>query len=474
MTQRNIGLALAMAAAVGIGACGPLMEGDILTTEFWAGSPLKENDHAELGIAEMAMGNHIRAENHFVKALKANPHDVPALLGQAILYHNTGQTVKARELYQAVLANRPSADMQFVIINSLVTRPASEIASVNLALLDSGAVIPGMESAAAGQLTPGVGQPATGTPPMVTGAPAGTAMLGRPVAPTEQMAAAGAMPSAAPAAQMATAPMEARFVDADANIVSRFTTLRALRDQGLITQEEFGVRRQANVGSLLPLTSPPPAAGLDRPVPSTEQVTGRLRAIGRALEMRAISVSQHASERSMILDALMPSAPVVVANPGVPPQGLLEAADAVRRLEQLRDGGYITSDEYTRERAEIEKAMQPEPMPAPAAAMTAKAPMAMAEPKAMAMPAGPQPGIHLASYRSRQQAERGWSQLRRAHKTLLQGLDPQITRVNLGPGKGVYYRLKAGPVASRGDAATLCRQLKRRRQYCEPSMIEAG
>ena len=471
MNQRKTGLALAVATAVGLGGCGPLMEGDFFTTEFWAGSPLKENDHAELGIAEM--GNHIRAENHYLLALKANPHDVPALLGQAILYHNTGQTVKARELYQAVLANRPAADMQFVVINSLATRPASEIASVNLALLDSGAVLPGMEQAAAGQLTPGVAESATVNAPMVTGAPAGTAMLGRPAAQQMAAAAAGAVPAAAQAATASAMPMEARFVDADSNIVSRFSTLRALRDQGLVTQQEFGVRRQANVGALLPLTSPPPAAGLDRPVPSTEQVTGRLRAIGRALEMRAISVSQHASERSMILDALMPAAPVVVDNPGVPPQGLLEAADAVRRLEQLRDGGYITSDEYTRERAEIEKAMQPKPMPAPAAPMKAAAPEAMAKPKAM-MAAGPQPGIHLASYRSRKQAERGWSQLRRAHKSLLQGLEPQITKVNLGPGKGVYYRLKAGPVTSRGNAASLCRQLKRRRQYCEPSMIDAG
>ena len=42
----------------------------------------------------------------------------------------------------------------------------------------------------------------------------------------------------------------------------------------------------------------------------------------------------------MILDALMPSAPVVVANPKAPPRGLMEAADAVRRLEQL----YLVTD----------------------------------------------------------------------------------------------------------------------------------
>ena len=142
------------------------------------------------------------------------------------------------------------------------------------------------------------------------------------------------------------------------NVVSRFHTVTVLRDQGLITPDEFRTRRRANIGALLPLSSPPPATGLDRPVPGTEQVSGRLRAIGRALEMRAISVSQHAAERTMILDALMPAAPVSVVNPGRPPQGLLEAADAVRRLEQLKGGGYISADEYTKERNAIERAQR--------------------------------------------------------------------------------------------------------------------
>ena len=244
----------------------------------------------------------------------------------------------------------------------------------------------------------------------------------------------------------------------------------ALRDQGLITQEEFATRRQANVGSLLPLTSPPPAAGLDRPVPNTGQISGRLRAIGRALEMRAITITQHTAERSMILDALMPAAPVVVANPGVPPQGLMQAADAVRGLEFLRDSGYITSDEYSKERASIEKAMQPEPMRPKMTAAAAKP--QMLDKKEEAKPKGPQPAVHIASYRSQKAAERGWAQMKRAHRSLLGNLDHEITRVNLGRGKGTYWRLKAGPVADKGAAASLCRKLKRRRlSYCEPSVI---
>ena len=99
--------------------------------------------------------------------------------------------------------------------------------------------------------------------------------------------------------------------------------------------------------------------------------------------MRAISVTQHAAERNMILDALMPSAPVVVANPKAPPQGLMEAADSVRSLEQLRDTGYIGSDEYAKERQAIEMVMlpkQPEMVPA--------APAALGGPPPAAAPAG--------------------------------------------------------------------------------------
>ena len=176
----------------------------------------------------------------------------------------------------------------------------------------------------------------------------------------------------------------------------------------------------------------------------------------------------------MILDALMPAAPVIVANPGAPPRGLMEAADAVRLLERLKEGTFISSDEYAKERRAIEQAMQPEPTmamaPAPAVKKSPPSEMAAAMPEKT----GPQPAVHLASYRTRKAANRGWSQLRRAHKSLLGGLGSEITRVNLGPGKGIFFRLKAGPLNDKAAAADMCRKLKSRRQFCEPSFINAG
>ena len=80
---------------------------------------------------------------------------------------------------------------------------------------------------------------------------------------------------------------------------------------------------------------------------------------------------------------------------------------------------------------------------------------------------GSSPAVHLASYRTRKNADKGWGLIRRAHKSILSGLDHQVTRVHLGK-KGTYYRLKAGPVQSPGAATDLCRTLKRPRTPCDP------
>lgn len=475
--------ATAAAAILLLAACGPVNEGGgLLDPVFWQSSPLNKNTEAELGIAAMAKGEYLRAEAHYRKALDKNPRDVHALLGAGILYQNTGQLTKAREMYEAVLALRPPESEQFITLSEIAPKPVSRVASINLSLLDSGETMKRLREGAAGVSQDG-GQ--------ANGAAAGQGMP----APSPSVASMPE-PSSTGATSMSAASgggMEGmstedraiedigKFTGLDQNVVSRFATLRALRDQGLITQEEYTTRRQANIGALLPLTSPPPAAGLDRPVPNTEQVTERLRAIGRALELRAMSVEQHASERAMILDALMPGAPVVVAKPAKPPQGLLEAADDVRRLEKLRSAGYISSDEYARERAAIEQAMMPAP-----GADTAMAPLAQpmgevqgAEPQGLdsstqtQRQSGPQPGIHLASYRSEQQAERGWAQLKRAHANLLDGLEHTVSQVDLGS-KGTFFRLIAGPFDSTDAAQAACAQLKSRQQFCEATFMDMG
>jgi hypothetical protein len=259
--------------------------------------------------------------------------------------------------------------------------------------------------------------------------------------------------------------------------MARFETLAKLRDQGLITPDEYAERRKANIGALLPLTNPVAAStGLDRPVPAAEQIVGRLSALNRALEMRAINMAQHSAERTTIINGLLPATPRTTMNPALPPKGLIEAADNVRKLEAMKERGIISNDEYTKEKEAIERALTP---PAPPRPPVSEVSSGMAVPQSsvgiapLVGGSGPKPAVHIASYRSEDAANKGWAQLRRAYPQQLGNLQPEVARVNLGAQKGIFYRLLAGPVAQ-ADADRICRELKAKRQFCETSFMGGG
>lgn len=439
----------------------------MLDPVFWERSDFSQtaisNSASDRGLAELVKGNYLPAEALFDQALGADPRNVYALLGKAMIYQNTGQMTRARALYEAVLAQRPDESVNVIIWTDATPRNVAEVATMNLSMIDSGNVVGNLASGAAGVDKPAQmgGQPGYG----LTG---GTGNFGT-VAP----GATTALRQTDMEMQSGTIP-EMGMDEGTRNVVSRFHTLRDLLDQGLITPEEYKVRRARNIGALLPLSTKPPAAGLDRPVPTSAQISGRLRAIGRALEMRAITIEQHAAERKMIMDALMPETPLVLANPAIPPQGLMASADAVRRLEGLQAEGLISSDEYARERTAIEKGLQPAPQVGSVSMATDKgtpgAPNALTAGGTKKV-SGPQPAVHLASYKSERDASRGWAQLKRTHRSLLGDLQSEIMQVNLGPGKGVFYRLLAGPLENKGAAASLCQKLKSKRQFCEPGFM---
>ncbi len=123
--------------------------------------------------------------------------------------------------------------------------------------------------------------------------------------------------------------------------------------------------------------------------------------------------------------------------------------------------------------------------PAPAPSVAAVAPGGIApatapraEPEAAPEPAaaGEESGtarapaagfrIQLAAYREAGAATQGWHKLSRANRSLLRGLKPSVIRVDLGAGKGIFYRLQAGPIADRETADTLCVELKRQKVGC--------
>lgn len=73
--------------------------------------------------------------------------------------------------------------------------------------------------------------------------------------------------------------------------------------------------------------------------------------------------------------------------------------------------------------------------------------------------------VQIGSYRTEAGALNGWKILQAAHGTLLGDLEPTVVSADLGV-RGVFHRLRAGPLASRGAANTLCNSLKARQQGC--------
>lgn len=74
--------------------------------------------------------------------------------------------------------------------------------------------------------------------------------------------------------------------------------------------------------------------------------------------------------------------------------------------------------------------------------------------------------VHLASYKDPNNAEVGWKQFLAGNRDQLDGLRPIVRKVDI-PGKGIFYRLHAGPIADKARADEMCRTLKTRGLYCK-------
>jgi cell division septation protein DedD len=123
-----------------------------------------------------------------------------------------------------------------------------------------------------------------------------------------------------------------------------------------------------------------------------------------------------------------------------------------------------------------ETAPPPAPKAAPAAPSTeevlAAKPPGPAPPPPQPPKAAPKPAaggdfrVQLAAVRSPEQARGEWERLRRRNGDLLGKLRLFITKTDLGPGKGVYFRLRVGPLASEARAKALCASLAERKIGC--------
>jgi hypothetical protein len=73
--------------------------------------------------------------------------------------------------------------------------------------------------------------------------------------------------------------------------------------------------------------------------------------------------------------------------------------------------------------------------------------------------------IQIGAFRDRSGADSAWARLRKKHGGLLAGLEPDIMRADLGA-KGVFYRLRAGPLNDKGSADSLCLRMKAAKIGC--------
>lgn len=105
--------------------------------------------------------------------------------------------------------------------------------------------------------------------------------------------------------------------------------------------------------------------------------------------------------------------------------------------------------------------------PAPTVESVAVAAVAAeADPPPTASPTGKNYLVQLAALRSADAANEAWRRLAKANADLLGELQPKVVRVDLGAEKGVFFRLRVGPLRDAATAKDLCAKLKARKMGC--------
>ncbi len=145
-----------------------------------------------------------------------------------------------------------------------------------------------------------------------------------------------------------------------------------------------------------------------------------------------------------------------------------EVLTAMRPPEPL-DPENIEAPSEPAPKAEMEPELKPEPVQELTSAPVTE-PAAAPEPEPT--PAEPQKAdtsgfkVQLAALREEDGAMKEWTRLKKRHSDLLGSLEPSVMRADLGANKGVFFRLRAGPLAGEAAAKKLCEQLSERKVGC--------
>jgi len=122
----------------------------------------------------------------------------------------------------------------------------------------------------------------------------------------------------------------------------------------------------------------------------------------------------------------------------------------------------VIDEQMIADRTRTTEPVQPTMVPA-----TAVSPVRQPVSNAQPAPAGPKFMVHLASYRSAQEADSGWGRLLTEHGDLINGYDLAINRVDV-PNKGTFFRVQAQGLPDFPAAEALCAKFTTRGAYCKP------
>lgn len=116
--------------------------------------------------------------------------------------------------------------------------------------------------------------------------------------------------------------------------------------------------------------------------------------------------------------------------------------------------------------AQVEAVKPPLPAPPPPeSAMKDKGKAALAETSATGK-SDNSFKVQLGAVRTPEHAHLEWERLSNKHFEFLGGMELFVTKIDLGPGKGIFYRLRAGPVSGEAAAGELCANLTARKVNC--------
>jgi len=152
------------------------------------------------------------------------------------------------------------------------------------------------------------------------------------------------------------------------------------------------------------------------------------------------------------------------------PEQLLASPVEAEEAEVVEAAPDVPATEFVEEVAEeaapVIAAVEPEPAPEPTPEPKAE-PATEAKTKAAAAPkqkatvraGNPAFMVQIGASQNEKAAGESLARLAKKHPKILGSLDVVVVRADLGD-KGVWYRMRVGPFAARGDAGTVCGQLK--------------